>query len=339
MKCPGITQKTCEILAVGDAVTRKEEMYKMLNYEGALLSPDISWDILTSYRKMPLKLYKYQSFIQTDGRENPYWISNMEGQFHLSLGCEFEDKEDCKPTFKKKTVYKHIDYFLKSIGVDYKRKSEILKELERNLTNDYFDTVISNYQKKIRIGCFTDSSENECMWKKYAYDKTGYCIEYDTSKHKLFQSSTFPVQYRDQPYDCSLTLADLLILWSKNGGDQLTKENLKTFQPIYERILKMAYIPAFIKKNKWSFEHEYRMFLLKQRTSENRVIERFQYLDNNSNLDLSNAISAIYLGERFAENANSDDLIKKIINLCEMKRLKLFQKTDKKGKIENLEIL
>lgn len=69
------------------------------------------------------------------------------------------------------------------------------------------------------------------------------------------------------------------------------------------------------------------------------MLELSQYLDNNYNLDLANAISSIYLGENFAELDNSDELFEKIISTCRAKRLKLFRKTTKNSKVENLEIL
>lgn len=130
---------------------------------------------------IPEALYKYQSFIKADGTANSHWDGNMEGQFHMSLGCEFEDRNDCKPDFSKNSVSKYIDDFLRSSNTDSNVRVEISEKLMQPLTDKYLYSVISNYQN-MRIGCFTDSSDNEKMWKKYACDKTGYCIAYDTSK-------------------------------------------------------------------------------------------------------------------------------------------------------------
>lgn len=312
-----------------------------MNYEEMLLSPGISWDAMTAGITIPSKLYKYQSFIKADGKVNPHWIENMEGQFHMSLGCEFEDINDCRPYFNKQLTLDYIDEFLRSFNADCKTRTEISNKLTHTLTNEFFASVISNYQRKIRIGCFTDFSDNEQMWTKYARTKTGYCIEYDTSKNKLFQLSTLPVLYRTQPYDCSLTFANSLILEANRQGKNRTfEENSEIFELIYEKILKTAYIPLFIKqKGRWDFEREYRMFLLPHRNTRDGMLELSQYLDNNYNLDLANAISSIYLGENFAELDNSDELFEKIISTCRAKRLKLFRKTTKNSKVENLEIL
>lgn len=308
-----------------------------MKYEDALLSPEISWDDVTAGIKMPKVLYKYQSFIKADGTANSHWVGNMEGQFHMSLGCEFEDRNDCKPYFSKNSVSKYIDDFLRSSNTDSNVRAEISEKLMQTLTDEYLNSVISNYQNKIRIGCFTDSSNNEKMWKKYAGDKTGCCIEYDTSKNKLFQLSTLPVLYRNYSYDCSLTLASFLILESNRvGKGQTSEENLEVFKPIYEKILKTAYVPLFIKQKRcWEFEREYRMFLLPHRNTRDGMIEASKYLDNNYNLDLANAVNAIYLGENFTTLANFSEILGKVICICKKKKIKLFQKTIKNGKIEN----
>lgn len=311
-----------------------------MNYKDALLSPDISWNAVTAGIQMPKTLYKYQSFIKEDGTANSHWGGNMEGQFHMSLGCEFEDRNDCKPYFSKDFVLNYINDFLRSFNADCNLREAMLKQLIQTLTDSYFNSIISNYQNKIRIGCFTDSSDNEKMWKKYACDRTGYCIEYDTSKSKLFQLSTLPILYRIHSYDCSLTLANSLILESNRvGKNQTLEENLEYFKPIYEKILKTAYIPLFIKQKRyWEFEREYRMFLLPHRNTRDGILEASKYLDDNYNLDLANAVNAIYLGENFTTLTNSGEILEKVVCICKIKKIGLFQKTTKNGKTENINV-
>lgn len=81
---------------------------------------------------------------------------------------------------------------MRSSNTDSNVRAEISEKLMQTLTDEYLNSVISNYQNKIRIGCFTDSSNNEKMWKKYAGDKTGCCIEYDTSKTNYFNYPHYP---------------------------------------------------------------------------------------------------------------------------------------------------
>lgn len=87
----------------------------------------------------------------------------MDGEFHMSLGCEFEDRNDCKPYFSKDFVLNHIDDFLRSFNADCEVRDTISKQLMQVLTDKYFDSAIWNYQNNIRIGCFTDSPYNEKM--------------------------------------------------------------------------------------------------------------------------------------------------------------------------------
>lgn len=311
-----------------------------MNYEEALLSPMISWDSLTECIKIPLKLYKYQSFIKMDGTDNTHWMSNMEGQFHMSLGCEFEDINDCKPYFNKNSVIHHLYDSSTLLNGDVGTKLKILVKLVYRLDNNYFDSVASKYQSEIRIGCFTDLNDNEQMWKKYAYDKTGYCIEYDTSKNELFQISTLPVLYSTHFYDCSKTLATLLILeCNKQEKKESLENSIKTFELIYRRLLKMVYIPLFIKQKYWEFEREYRMFLLPHRNTRKGLLRASEHLDNNYNLDLTDVISAIYLGENFTRLDNYRELLKQVISICKMKQIRLFRKTVKDGILENVKIL
>ncbi|MDD5802774.1 MAG: hypothetical protein PUE78_00425 [Clostridia bacterium] len=69
-----------DIQQMVDVVKRDGGVVEM--YEEALLSPDISWDELCAVNRknLPPKLYKYQSFFQGDGRENIYWIRNVQGE-------------------------------------------------------------------------------------------------------------------------------------------------------------------------------------------------------------------------------------------------------------------
>ena len=117
--------------------------------------------------------------------------------------------------------------------------------------------------------CFTISSDNITMWEKYANNETGFCLQYSTKKNNLFMNSTLPVLYSEKPYNSSLLLASQIILEScRQVKERSQEEQLEIYRPIYEKILKTAYINVFIKeKIKWEFEQEYRMFLLNNRNT------------------------------------------------------------------------
>lgn len=296
-----------------------------MTYEDALLSPYISWDSMTQATSIPSKLYKYQAFFDKDGNENQYWDANMKGQFHMSLGCEFEDVNDCKPFFDKVSIMEHINNFLESLGIESREITLYLNETNNVITEKYFTEIISNYQNFIRVGCFTDDPDNNEMWNKYAFQKSGYCIEYDTQKNQLFSLSTLPVLYSDEPYDSSLTLANSIIVECYRNAKQYSeKEILERFHSIYEKIMKTAYIPVFIKqKQVWQFEREYRMFLLKNRTTRDGIIKAEDYLDSSYNIDLSKSVSAVHLGENFNRNKEYQALLDKVTTICQEKGIDL----------------
>lgn len=312
----------------------------LMEYEDALLSPDISWDCLTQGVVIPKHLYKYQSFYSSDGSENPYWEKNMNGSFHMSLGCEFEDINDCKPFIDKQLVRSYIDKFLVSMSVEEGIRKSIIQQLDKEITEESINKIKSNYQNTIRVGCFTSISDNDKMWDKYADMKKGYCIEYDTSKNRLFEISTLPILYSDKPYDTSVTFANLLILeCTKKGKQRTDEESIEIFNLIYARILKTSYVPVFIKqKLYWDFEKEYRLFLLKHRNTRDGMIKMEQFLDSSFNIDLSNSISAIYLGEDFDNNKQVDKLLKRVNCISREKNITVYRKVKVGERIINVRL-
>ena len=53
----------------------------------------------------------------------------MTGQFHLSLGCEFEDRNDCKPFFDRKFVLDYLNKFFISFNLDEQSRFRILSQV------------------------------------------------------------------------------------------------------------------------------------------------------------------------------------------------------------------
>ena len=94
-------------------------------------------------------------------------------------------------------------------------------------------------------------------------------------------------------------------------------------------------IPLFIKKPSWAFEREYRMFLLKHRSTREETLASQDYLDSNGNINLSDAVTAIYLGQNFENNQNAPQLRAQIISICREKSIPLFQKQLKNGHVTN----
>lgn len=300
-------------------------MYRI--YKELLYDPNISYNMLIESTKRPKCLYKYQHFYSSDSKENIYWKDNIQGAFHLSLGCEFEDVNDCRPYFKSDTVRETIYKLIKSKTNNQKLIQGIYLEMKKKLTDDYFNSIISNYQHKLRVGCFTKSSDNKAMWRKYGNNSTGFCIEYSTDKNKLLRYSTLPVVYTDDKFDSSIPFAVSLVMECYRKAKKRTLEqNIGIFNDEYEKSIKFTYIPVYVKQTKWNFEDEYRMLLLPHRNTPIGMIEAEKELDRNCNINLKEAIAAIYLGENFDLNPNYENIKKQILEISNSMKINVFQK-------------
>lgn len=301
---------------------------EMQKYKEFLYNPNISYDEMTRIFRVPIHLYKYQSFYNWNGRENTYWKENMRGAFHLSLGKEFEDENDCRIIASASEVRKEMLEVMKKITNNVLSINEMVNVLDEQITSTYVNGINTNFQSEIRIGCFTISSENEKMWRKYANGETGFCIEYSTRNNKLFECATLPVCYLNGKYNYSSVLAYGLILRAIDEEG----EQFHYYDKIYEKQLKCAYIPIFIKqKDKWSFEEEYRMFLLNNRNTRCGILRKKDYLDENFNINLSKEITSIYLGEKFELNRNYNALYEEILKIAEDKNVNVYQKKKIEG--------
>ena len=253
-----------------------------MTYKKALFHPDVSWAELIDEIDIPDRLYKFQYFYSENGEENKFWKNNMQGEFHLSLACEFEDTNDCRPYINKMDVKQCLnDILKKSKKVEQSIIKSAIKQFEEVFDENIAKEIVHNYQNMIRIGCFTTSFKNEKMWNKYSNCGRGFCIEYDTKKAELFSLSTLPILYTSKQYNMSLNYACSLIMeWCRQGKKRSMEEHLQKNNNIYEKIIKTAYIPLFLKNaEKWSFEKEYRMFVLKKRKTPSGMLKMEDVLD------------------------------------------------------------
>lgn len=297
------------------------------SYFDNLKSP-MSWDELAMHYSPPAKLYKYQSF-----SENAYWERNLNGEFHLSLAKDFEDKNDCRPSISPETAIKKIHDFLTQIGAKEEQCKAIVQAAESEITEKSINQIADNYQNDIRIGCFTDRSDNHVMWDKYSDSRKGYCIEYRTDNNKLFRTCTLPVCYTNEKVDISDCLSNLIIY---SSIEQMAKNNAKIRNKLdacYGVVLKRCYIPVFIKTPDWGFEKEYRMFILKHRTVSGELMKANEIIDEKGNIDLSDSITGIYLGERFEENEDCEMIRSKIKQIAKAHRIPVYQRFVKTKRI------
>lgn len=284
-----------------------------LTYEQALLDRNISYETIITYYNKPKFVYKYQSFYNDDGSLNAHWKSNITGKtFRLNKASAFEDKNDCRPYFRQDYILKRIEDFYRYFApTSVERALDLAREEINQAT---FERIREHYQNEIFIGCLTVSNNNEEMWDKYSNNKTGYCIEYEVADNFLLSDSMLPVLYSDKPYDSSdLFFLNLVLTAVQRGKNIALEENLKVYGEYFRWLLKLSYVPVFIKERaKWSYEKEYRLFLLKHRNTTKKMIRAEDYLDENQCIDLSDSVRSIYLGKRFDENPESDTLLNEI---------------------------
>lgn len=129
---------------------------------------------LGKYAALPLYAIKHPNTIfryrvgnddDIDSLKNEYiWLSNV-----TNVNDEFEGL--CEIRYKKiKLNYKFLEG---------KMKKEI-------------DKIVDNVRERFYIACFTENETSNNMWKDYADEGKGYCIEYYFNDFKQF---VFPVVY------------------------------------------------------------------------------------------------------------------------------------------------
>lgn len=204
-----------------------------------MFNPSISLNEIIEKQNMPEHLYKYQSFYSADGVENTYWKENINGTFHLSLGNEFEDPYDARPTLNPENICRILENFIREGCNSDVFIEKYLVGLREKISKEYIQSIISNYRKEIRIGCFTTSFSNSKMWSKYANNETGFCIQYDTQKNNLFLHSTLPVLYSERLCDISIAIASSILLEGIKIAQKRSDEDMiQNFQNIYKKIIK-----------------------------------------------------------------------------------------------------
>ncbi len=164
------------------------------------------------------------------------------------------------------------------------------------------------------------------MWKKYADDLRGFAVEYDTSKLPYLKKNVLPVLYTDDEIDnTSNAVRWFIALANADAKGRTLEEDMKVMgKEFYNKMMKCSLSTIFIKRNKYAFEHEYRMYFFKSKIEE--LIEKSN-LSADRNLDLSEAVSAIYLGEKFdlSDDANKG-IIEKLKKIKNEKNIPIFKR-------------
>lgn len=295
------------------------------SYEDNLLDKSISIEDMVNLYKPPTYLYKYQNFYSDKGEENKYWRENLRGAFHLSLASEFADQNDCRPYIDPDGVNIILPYMMAKFNMPEEEIPEFRAGCKKRYTQEFINNVVSMYQSEKRVGCLTRSADNQKLWEKYANNETGFCIEYETCKSVVLESSILPILYRKFAYDATRGYADALIYESILLLSLLESSEEKSsifVKRITDYLTKFAYIFIFIKdERKWSFEEEYRLFIFNHELVKNEE----NSFDENGNISLSMAITAIYLGKNFRNNKNHESLREEIDSIAKEMGIKVIQ--------------
>lgn len=118
--------------------------------------------------KQPPTIFRYRTGSRNDMdalTNNYIWLSNI-----TEVNDEFEGLNEIK-------------YNKVKLNYDF-----LKKELKKQV-----DSTIEKVREKFYIACFTESATNDEMWKRYANNGQGYCIEYYFGEFKEF---IFPVIYK-----------------------------------------------------------------------------------------------------------------------------------------------
>ena len=129
----------------------------------------------------------------------------------------------------------------------------------KDLFKKHYEQTYKRFRENAKIACFSEVNDSILMWSHYADNHSGFCIEYDTRKSSLFKELALPVIYKQERYNATKCLL------TKNPN--------------------IALNPIMYKDISWSYEKEWRLW------------GTIDYFKNKLDfLDLSNAITGIYLG-------------------------------------------
>ncbi|MGE4341969.1 MAG: DUF2971 domain-containing protein [Bacilli bacterium] len=104
-------------------------------------------------------------------------------------------------------------------------------------------------REKMGICSFADSPNNEELWKNYAKDSTGYCVEYEMEGYE-YNNLLFPVDYVEERQ--TNLVVQLVISFIGQMITQLSNNQLQAD--------KSSYLRLFTTKNiNWDYQKEWRL--------------------------------------------------------------------------------
>lgn len=142
-----------------------------------------------------------------------------------------------------------------------------------------------NARQKIGICSLSENNDSEYMWKNYAADSSGYCIEYDM-EHYEGNKDILPVIYQDErETNIIIQLAGSFI------GQMITG-----FSNGQIAADKSHFIRLFLTKyKKWEYQNEWRLI---GEANEKPTAPRIKRIILGNNITLDNERAIRYFAER-----------------------------------------
>ncbi len=172
--------------------------------------------------------------------------------------------------------------------------------------NDPFELIVADKKTSIEkfvdglhILCLTNSFRKKLMWSHYADSHKGVCLTVKVPDHLVY-----PVCYTGKRIYTDTDLDEIL-----SKGKINSKKNLRKPYTSLSDNKKIA----FIKDQKWEYEHEYRIVF------DNDV----GLIIEGDNRYMSVKITNVYLGINFEDN--SRDVKTRIIDICNREHITIKQ--------------
>jgi len=220
---------------------------------------------------------------------------------HFQVNLNFNDfnKKNADTIFGKIPPSKWIN-----------NKQKVMKMLE----NDFSDDFTNGYRKRFSVTCFTSAPLNILMWSHYAYNHTGFVIEFKIPKFKIDQKifngklAPLPVFYEDKYPQINLN-------WN-------IEKDLKD-RSLHNDLLKKMMLT---KARCWEYENEFRLLSETQPNLNNIILNPFD----------PSILSSIILGAKTDPNVHKKEISRALdlFNKKNQSNVQIFEAKLMKGKYE-----
>ena len=292
-------------------------------------------------------------------KKDKVWIEDEKGGLKYSKKL-IEDFENLSNSSLKidinteNSLYKYLP--IDGYSIENLKNSELFFNFAGNFKDD-FDSLLKIMSKvepiyKDKIGtkleklfqrdtlvtCFTEKNSDKTMWKRYAGNHKGFCLEFsfkDFQKKYLYEQikkednhteNICPVIYDNDIYDGAK-------FFPRGRGDGFfEKINDDEFFILRCVIQPLIYFVTLTKKMKFLYENEWRWFKLY--TYDLKDEDNFKVLENKKGVLRKVLLpKAIYLGKNIEEKNK-----KEIIEICKSKGIKVYQMKLEKNILEAIPI-